>query len=244
MLRSRTTRAVLLAGLMVGPILGLHVSVSLHVAQTSQAREIDRGVLLITRGTTVVGREEFVIRRGRGSGTLGGFTVASTAWYPHDRPRRSLTSVIEYGADSFPTAARVEVTNGDLRRVLISMTPRRITVRVATAEGETAREHPARIPHLLVDDSVFAAHALPPARGRAPVRVMTLVGTRGSVAQVVDHGMETTQTGRTTRELRRVSLRMDGSVRHLWYGPDGRLWKVADPGRRLVATRVHNEDAR
>jgi hypothetical protein len=213
-------------------------------APTGQVREVDRGVLLITRGTTLVGREEFVVRRGRGSGTLGGFTVASTAWYPPDRPQPSLASVIEYGADSLPTAARVEATNGDLRRVLISMTPRRITVRVATAEGETAREHPARIPHVFVDDLVFATHALPPARGPAAVRAMTLTGTRGSIAEVVDHGIETTQTGRATRELRRITLRMDGTVRHLWYDAEGRLWKVADPGRGLVATRVRNENAR
>jgi hypothetical protein len=244
MLRIRSAPAALLVGLMVGPLLGLRATVPPRPTAIAQVGEIDRGILLITRGTTVVGREEFVVRRGRGAGTLGGFTVASTVWYPPDRPTRSLTSVVEYGADSLPTAARVEATNGDLRRVLISMSPRRVTVRVATADGETAREHPARTPHLFVDDSVFATHALPPARGPGAVRAMTLAGTRGSMMEVVDHGMDATQVGRATRQLRHITLRTDEGVRHLWYSPDGRLWKVADPGRRLVATRVANEDAR
>ena len=76
------------------------------------------------------------------------------------------------------------------------------------------------------------------------MRAMTLLGTRGSMTEVVDHGMETTDVGRAMRELRHITLRTDGSVRHLWYSPDGRLWKVTDTGRRLAATRLGTEDAR
>jgi hypothetical protein len=211
----------------------------------AQVREVDRGVLLISRGPRLIGREEFVVRRGRGSGTMAGFTVASTAWYPPDRPQRSLTSVVEFGTDSLPTAIRVEASNGDLKRVLISIGPRRLTVRLATANGESAREHPVREPHVIVDDSILATHTLPPTPRSLPLRTMTMSGTRGPLAEIIERGWEPTPIGGTTRELKRFTIQMGDAVRHLWYDAEGRLWKVADPARNTVAVRQLDEpDAR
>ena len=70
----------------------------------AQASEVDRGMLVLMQGSETVGREEFVVRRGRGSGVLAGFTIVGTGWYPAERPDRSLGLVVELGPDTIPTA--------------------------------------------------------------------------------------------------------------------------------------------
>jgi len=207
----------------------------------AQASEVDRGMLILMQGSETVGREEFVVRRGRGSGVLAGFTIMSTAWYPAERPDRSLGAVVELGPDSVPTATRLEAGNGDLKRVLIGLGPRRITVRSATSSGESAREYPVREPLVLVDDSLFAAHALPPVPRNGTARILTLEGIRGPLAEIVDHGTATTLVGGIARQLHHVSIVSSGIDRHLWYDSAGRIVKVEDPGRGLTVIRASEE---
>jgi hypothetical protein len=204
----------------------------------AQVSEVDRGVLILMRGSETVGREEFVVRRGRGSGIMAGFTIVSTAWYPAERPERSLGSVVELGPDSVPSATRLEAGNGDLKRVLIGLGPRRITVRSATSSGESAREYPVREPHVLVDDSLFSPHAFPPVPRSGAARTLTLEGVRGPLVEIVDHGTATTPVGGTTRQLRHFSIVTSGVERHLWYDSAGRIMKVEEPGRGLTVIRA------
>lgn len=207
----------------------------------TQVREVDRGMLILMRGAETVGREEFVVRRGRGSGALAGFTVVSTAWYPAERPERSLGSVIELGPDSVPSATRLEAGNGELKRVLIGLGPRRITVRSATSSGESAREYPVREPLVLVDDSLFAAHAFPPMPRNGTARTLTLDGLRGPLVQVTDHGTAPTSVGEATLQLRHLSIVSEGVERHLWYDEEGRIMKVEDPALGLMAIRAQED---
>jgi len=207
----------------------------------AQVREVDRGMLILMRGSETVGQEEFVVRRGRGSGTLAGFTVVSTAWYPAERPDRSLSSVIELGPDSVPSATRLEAGNGELKRVLIGLGPRRITVRSATSSGESAREYPVREPHVLVDDSLFAPHAFPPVPRNGTARTLSLDGVRGPLVQIVDHGTAPTSVGGTTLQLRHLSIVSSGVERHLWYDDGGRIMKVEDASRGVTAIRAQED---
>lgn len=207
----------------------------------AQVSEVDRGMLILMRGSKTVGREEFVVRRGRGSGILAGFTITSTAWYPAERPERSLASVVELGPDSLPSATRLEAGNGDPKRVLIGLGPRRITVRSATSSGESAREYPFQEPHVLVDDSLFAAHAFPPVPRNGTARTLTLEGIRGPLAEIVDHGTATTLVGDNTLQLHHVSIVSPSMERHLWYDDAGRIVKVEDPGRGLTVIRASDE---
>jgi hypothetical protein len=198
---------------------------------------VDRGTLLIMQGGRLVGQEEFVVERGRRSGAPDGFTIASVVAYPAERPTRRLTAVVEFGPDSQPAATLVEAEDGELRRVLIRLGPRRVTVRVVTPSGEAAREYPSAPRHLVLDDSLFAAHAVELPVPPGTVRSITLrEGGRGT-ADVSDHGSDRTSVGTAQRTLHHISVTMGGERRDLWYDERGRLVKLAIPSRGLTALR-------
>jgi len=205
----------------------------------AQQRELDRGVLLITRDAATIGREEFVLLRGS-SGAPGqsGFTVTSTVLYPADRPETSVNAMVEFGADSVPTMSRYEVGNGEVVRVVMGLGARRITVRTLTRAGESAREYPARERHLVMDDSVFAAHAIPPGAAARATRSITLSGVRGETLRIVDHGMEPTTVGPDRPVLRHVTVSSPAETRQLWYDEDGRLMKLVIPTRNITVIRI------
>lgn len=203
----------------------------------AQTQTIDRGVLLVLRDGALVGQEEFAVRRGTSSATTAGYTVASTALYPADRPDRSLVSVVELGADSFPTAVRLEVGNGDILRVAVGVGPRRITVRRGTATSESAREYPARERPIVLDDSVFAPLAVRPPAGRAGRR-LSLHGALGDPMEIVDRGIEPTRVGETRETLQHVSLRFSDESVEAWYDDAGRLRKVEWPRRGISVIRA------
>jgi hypothetical protein len=189
------------------------------------------------RGDEVVGREEFAVRQGTTSARVSGFTVASTALYPADRPDRTLVSVVEMGPDSFPTVVRFEVGNGELLRVAVGVGPRRVTVRRATATSESAREYPARERPIVVDDSVFAPLAIRPPSGR-PARSLTMDGTLGESIEVIDRGMESTTVADRRLALDHVTVRSAGESVEVWYDGAGRLMKVEWPRRGIRVVRA------
>lgn len=203
----------------------------------AQTQTVDRGVLLVLRDGEIVGREEFAVRHGTTSATAAGFTVASTALYPADRPDRSLVSMVELGADSFPTSVRLEVGNGDILRVVVGIGPRRITVRRGTATSESAREYPARERPIVLDDSVFAPLAVRPPAGRAGRR-LSLHGALGDPLEIVDRGVESTLVDAATVSLQHLSLRFAGESVEAWYDDSGRLIKVDWPDRRIQVMRA------
>jgi hypothetical protein len=210
---------------------------------SAQQRELDRGVLLITRGGETIGREEFVLVRGS-SGTpgLSGFTVTSTVVYPADRPETSVGATVEFGADSVPTMSRYEIGNGEVVRVVMGLGARRITVRTLTRGGESAREYPARERHLVMDDSVFATHAVAPGAAARATRSVTLSGVRGAaVLRIVDHGMEPTTVGPAQLVLHHLTVNSPTGARDLWYDAEGRLMKLVIPTRNLTVIRVQTD---
>lgn len=202
----------------------------------AQVQSLDRGVFLILRDGETIGREEFAVRRGTTSATAAGFTLASTALYPATRPEHTLVSVIELGPDSFPQSSRFERGNGETFRVATGIGPRRIAVRRATDIGESAREYPARVRSLIIDDSVFVAFAVqPPATGAA--RRLTMAGELGGDVTVTDHGLASTTVRGRSLELRHIRIEGVSGGISAWYDAQGRLMKLAWPGRRLTAVR-------
>jgi hypothetical protein len=202
----------------------------------AQQRELDRGVFLVRRGSDILGREEFVLRSGGSAGGIGRYTLRTTAWYPADRPERALTVILEFGPDSQPMTARFEGGNGDQRRVFLALGPRRMTVRRATPQGESAREYPVRGRQHLVSDSVFALHALLPRAGSA--RHISVDGTRGPVTRIEHLGVDQTPMAGDSRQLTHVRLTSERDTRDLWYDERGRIMKISIPDRGVVVERV------
>lgn len=202
-----------------------------------QQRTVDRGVLAIMRGSDVIGREEFAVHIGTASAAGPGLTVASTAVYPPYRPEKTLTSMVEYAADSFPVVARLDVGDGQPLRVLIGIGPRRITVRRGSATTESAREYPARERTIIVDDSVFAPFAVrPPASGQ-PRRALALDGTLGETVSVRYRGTAETRVGDRTASLELVVVTVGSETVSAWYDTTGRLQKLEWPQRGVSVVR-------
>jgi hypothetical protein len=202
-----------------------------------QQGPVDRGVLLIMRGGEVIGREEFAVHVGATTATGPGYTVASTALYPAYRPEQSLTSVVEFSADSFPIVARLEVGDGLPLRVMIGIGPRRITVRRGSATTESAREYPARERLMIVDDSVFAPLAVRPPASAAPRRALALDGTLGESVAVRHRGAGDTRIGERTLRLDAFVITIGSETVTAWYDSDGRLQKVEWPQRGVTVVR-------
>ncbi len=208
------------------------------VSPGTAQRELDRGTLLISHGGRLVGQEDFVLRRGRGSGAPDGFSVSSTALYPPDYPERRLVAVIEFGADAEPAASRHEVLDGERRRVLLRLDPRRLTVRNISPTGESAREYPGAARYVLLDDSLFAYHAVLRSAPAGAAEVVWLDGRRGGRVSVTDDGFETVDLAGTPLRLRRLTLTTSGETRQVWYDDAGRLMKVTIPRRRVSVERA------
>ena len=201
---------------------------------SGRAQTVDAGTLVILSGATVVGREEFTVRRGQTAGP--GFTITTRAWYPAARPAVTLTIALELGADSLPTAMQLDVTGPDERRVYVVFGPRRVTVRSVRPNREAAREYPGGGRYLVADDSAFALHALVP-RGGGEFAAMAPRADRREPATAIWAGTERTLVGGVAHTLERVTLRQGSRVRHLWYDGAGRLMKAEDTGAGLVAER-------
>lgn len=206
----------------------------------AQGRILDRALFVVTRGSEVVGREEFVLREGRASGQRDGFTISARAYYPEDRPTPIMVSTIQCGPDSQPTAARMDFDSDDRPSVFVSLNSRRTTVRKVTPTGESARQFPAVDRTLLLDEFLISPYALLPSSREGS---LTTINPRSGAREVValeDLGMEVTTVQGESVSLRHFTLRNGGSVRHLWFDELGRLIKVSVESLQLTATRAFN----
>jgi hypothetical protein len=230
------TPAIGRTGARLRPLDGLLALVAVGaLATTSPAQTVDAGELVILSGTTVVGHEEFAVRRGRSAGT--GLTVTTTAFYPAARPVVTISAALELGPDSLPAAAQFDVTGPDQRRVYVVLGSRRVTVRTVRPRAEAAREYPSATPYLLLDDSVFAFHALLPRTAAGAAAVLAPRHERRDTGSVTWEGSDRTQLGGVVHTLTRVTIRMGARTRTVWYDGAGRLMKVEDQYTGLVAER-------
>ncbi|UCG86038.1 MAG: hypothetical protein JSW71_19350, partial [Gemmatimonadota bacterium] len=138
-------------------------------ALSAQSRLIDQATLVITRGSVVVGKEQFVLRSGRQSAPGSGFTLTIRAHYPADRTEPVLVSTVEFGPDSQPTTGRLDLDTGERPSFLVSVAPRRITVRSVTPGAESAQQYPAVARALLTDELLVSLYAILPSRREGTV---------------------------------------------------------------------------
>ena len=197
---------------------------------------LDQGSFTISHGSTVVGREDFTIRRGGGS-TPDGYTIMTSAAYPPAAPRVTLSPVLELGPDSLPVQMRFDVFGSRQRRVYLEFAPRRVTLRILHPGGESARELPATGPEIVLDDSVFALYALVP-RGAGHLEALAARTGDRSAVQLIDRGEERTTLQGVGHTLHHIVLRVGEEPRDLWYDGRGRLRRVDVPATGLVAERT------
>lgn len=195
----------------VGKVLPLLVAVQFPGSLGAQTYPTDQGVLAVRQAGRVLAREEFALQ-------------------PDPNPR----------APAATTLSVVRTVPGEApTRLFARFDPRTVTVRIATPAGEVAREYPGRVGVLLVDQELFALHALAGLLQAGRLQVQYPRSGRRESGSLEDRGMERTAIGREQRDLRHRVLLVGEETYHLWFDGSGRLMKVTAPARDLVAERVN-----
>ncbi len=197
---------------MASRLLGAVFAVALwaHPQQAaSQIPPVDEAVFVVRANGQVVGREEIALRQVTDATGQPGWTLSVINQYPHTA---SVRTFARFGS-------------------------RRVTIRIATIGGETAREYPNRANNVLADEWVLGLYAVAAATEPGPVSILyPRAGTRAA-GTLEDRGMERTTLGTVGRTLRHVVLTLPDDTHHLWFDGQGRLMKVTIPSRNLVAER-------
>jgi len=204
----------------------------------AQGRLVDQGVFEISRGSQIVGREEFVLRTGRQQSPGNGFTLTIQSYYPASSARPVLESVIEFGPDSLPTAARLDVDTGDRPSLLVLFEPRRITVRRVTPGAESAQQYPAAARALLSDEMLVCLYTILPSSENGTVNLLDPRTGDKETLELTDMGRARSLVAGTEMTLRHRILGSNERARNLWYDAEGRLMKVEIISTGVVAIRT------
>jgi hypothetical protein len=211
---------------------------ALAAAPALRAQEfLDAGAFVVQAGGTEAGREEFAIRP-QGTGLL---LVSTTRL-----PGREIQQALELTRTHAPVSFSLTESAGGrvVRRVTLQVAGPRVAARLYSADGEAAREFPARGPVAVLGDGAFAAfYFVPRAEPGAPRRCAVVRSTdvRLTPATVTNEGDDTVLVQARRVPATRYLLRTDdGDERRFWFSADGDLLQVAELSRGLVATRAES----
>jgi hypothetical protein len=180
--------------------------VGLSPAADAQTIKSDSARLVVMQGNRPIGTEDFALRT---AGPAGSQEVSFVA-----------------------------TTNGDSEslRVVVTVRARRLTIRVASASGEAAREYPAGPRTLVVDERVMSLFALVARLQTGPVTVYGPPPGGRRSATLTDAGSD--RLPGMADPLHHLVLRSGEDVVDIWLDAEGRLIRVAIPSRDLSAERV------
>lgn len=197
----------------------------------------DRGVFALTHENAEVGREEFAIRSGTTRGGPGFLAVSTLR-----TEGREVQCALEVARDYVPVSFQQTTTAGGrvVSRISAQLSGIRFSARVASQDGETAREFPVRPPVVILADDAFSEfYFLPrPDSGQRALAVVRPGEPRAESGQVVALGPDTVNVAGQRVPARRYALRVGSNERQFWFTPSGDLLQVSVPGRGIVATRA------
>jgi len=201
---------------------------------------LDAGTFLLTNNGAEAGRVEFAIRPNPSRQGEPGVLLVATA-----RLRgREIQHALELTASHVPVSFQQTETVGGraARRVTAQLNGTRFSVRVVSADGESAREFPVRPPVAVLGEEDYAGfYFVPRAEPDAPrqVTIVRAQDARAVQASVEAQGPDTVTVGAETLGAQRFLLRMpDGDERLFWFTTAGDLLRVAVPRQGIVATRT------
>jgi hypothetical protein len=201
---------------------------------------LDTGTFLLERGGAEAGRVEFAIRPGPGRQGTPGLLLVATA-----RLRgREVQQALELTNDKVPvTFQQTETSSGRVaRRVSAQLTGTRFSARIASNDGEMAREFPVRPPLVILGEEECAGFYFVPRADSGEQRHVTVVralDARAVAGIVESQGADTVTVAGQVLNATRYSLKLaDGDERLFWFTPTGDLLRVAVPATGVVATRT------
>jgi hypothetical protein len=208
-------------------------------AAPAEAQELfDRGVFVITRAGAEVGREEFALRAATGRGAAGLLAVSTTRVNGREI-QRALEVTREYVPVSFQ---QTETSGGRVvSRVTAQLSGIRVSARIASQDGETAREFPVRPPVIILSDDGYSAYYFVPRPDSGQERRVAVVdpGAARSESGTVDLiGPDSVTVAQQRVAARHFRLRIGSDERHFWFTASGDLLQVSQPARNVIATRA------
>ncbi len=197
----------------------------------------DRGIFVIRHGAAEAGREEFSIRSSTSRGAQA-FLAVSTLRMGGREVQRAL----EVSRDYVPLSLQQTESSGGriVARISAQLSGIRFSARVATQDGETAREFPVHPPVVILGDDAYSSfYFVPhPEGGERDLSVIRPGDPRAERAEVTAMGMDTIEVAGQRVPARRYSLKAGAEERQFWFTPSGDLLQVSQPGKDLIATRL------
>ncbi len=201
----------------------------------AQVVTLDEGSFTLFLGAERVGREEFSLRRvtdASGSTILSSATIAWGA--------RRLAPALRTDAAGAPSSYQIEIRDEGRVTTMVtaSVAAGRLSQRVLTDKGESARQFPLTPGTLILDEDVvhqyyFLAHR---GAGTIPVLIPRRLG-RESVT-VAERPATAVEIGTGTVPARHLTITDGtGTVTDLWVDSAGRLLRLSVGARGFVAVR-------
>lgn len=224
--------------------LALASPAGLGATRVSAQDFLDRGTFVIVQNGSEIAREEFAIRPTVDRRGQSGVLAVSTVRFRN----REVQHALELAADQTPQSFQETTTEGGrvVARYSAQVSGGRFSARIASHEGESAREFPVRPPIIVLGNNAYNEFyfvprpAAPPAT--APARAVSVVrpsDTHAVAATVEAQGTDTITIGDRAYPVGRYVLRLaDGDERRFWMTPNGDLLRVAIPSQGIVATRI------
>jgi hypothetical protein len=201
------------------------------------AQIIDQGSFTITVANQRAGREDFRIEGTPGASGALEYVARATVVFGDRRLMPALHSdslgrPSDYQIESRGTTTGSERWSGKISRG-------RVSARINSARGESAKEYIVTDGALILDDDVFHQYFF--LARRTPGTSVTIVVPRRNaqlVLRLATAGTEMVSIGTKDLEARHFVLtEPDGATRDVWVDTRGRVLKVAIPARNLVAQR-------
>jgi hypothetical protein len=208
-------------------------------AAFAQAHVVDEGTLVLTRGGAPLGTETFRLTTGNPGRPEVVRLTARVAAAEHQ-----ITCSLSADSSGTPLDYSVTAKSGGSQALDVkgSAMPRGFLFRSNDHQGnESTREFAVNAGStIILDDDLyhqFALIALKPRPSGASLKVISPRSSRESTLTLAAAGLESIDVGGRSVTATRYVLSGGGTRREFWIDQKGRLLKVIDPERKVVAVR-------
>jgi hypothetical protein len=205
------------------------------VVLPGQVQTIDEGSFTLFLGAERVGREEFSLRRVPDGDRVVILSQATIAW-----DARRLAPALRTTATGDPVSYQIEIRDDGRVTTMVtaSVGGGRLSQRVVTDKGESARQFPLSPGTLILDEDVVHQYYFVAQRGAGtiPVLVPRRLGRESVVVSALADTRVEIGTGTVTARHFTVTDAA-GIVTDLWVDAAGRLLRLAVTARGFVAVR-------
>lgn len=212
----------------------LTANVVVPAAGAQSTRTVDRGSFTISENGQRVGREDFTISVAP-RGDVVEYIATATVTYGD----RRLNPELRTDSAGVAVSYRVEAREADAapERWQGTIVRGRVSARIQTPRGQSAREYIVADGAIVLDDDVFHQYYFV-AQAEGTLTVMLPRRNTQIRVQVARAGREPVRIGgQEIQATRLVLTEPGGAQREIWVDTRGRVLRVAIPARNLVAVR-------